>query len=63
MKLVLKIIAGIVLAIAIGVLFGYHTWKTNQTAEYTGSYFTLGEDGTTIYIPEKKIEEYIIKEE
>ena len=67
MKLVIKIFAGTVLtlAIAIGALTGYQTWKANKPVENsTAAYFTLGENGTTIYvIPETILEEPIFEEE
>lgn len=65
MKIVKRIIVGIVLVAAVvtGGVIGYHFWQANQTPEYDGAYFTLGEDGTTHYIPEKKIEEHFIEEE
>lgn len=66
MKLVIKIFAGIVLTlvIAIGGLIGYQTWQANKSVENTTGYFTLGEDGTTIYVlPETILEETVLEEE
>lgn len=65
MKLVIKIFAGIVLTlvVAIGAVIGYQIVDAKTPVEVgSRGYFTLGENGTTIYIPEAKIEEDIIEE-